>query len=60
MRSEFEVLKSEFGEATEERDAWQSLAQEEQDIELAAEAEVERLKAENARLDSKAATLNIA
>lgn len=57
MRSEFEVLKSEFGEATEERDAWQSLAQEEQDMRLAAEAEVERLKAENARLDSKAAAL---
>lgn len=57
MRSEFNVLKSEFDEAAEEREAWQSLAQEEQAKRLAAEAEIERLKSENTRLDSKAAVL---
>jgi len=57
LKSELYVLQSELDESAEERDAWQSLAQEEQNKRLAAEAEVERLKSETARLDSKASAL---
>lgn len=56
-KDELEVLKLEFGEVAEERESWQSLAQEEQNKRLSAEAEVERLKAELARLENKAAVL---
>jgi hypothetical protein len=57
IRSEIEVLKIEFDEAAEERNAWQSLAHEEQGKRLGADAEIERLKAENARLEAKAIAL---
>lgn len=63
-RDEVEVLKIELSEMTEERESWQSLAQEEQNKRLSAEAEIERLKAEQqrskaeiSRLAAKAATL---
>ena len=57
IRDELEVLKIEFDEAVEERDSWQSLAHEEEAKRLAVEAEIERLKAESARLDAKAIAL---
>ncbi len=54
---ELGVLKIEFTEAIEERDSWQSLAQEEQVKRLAADAEIERLKEEISRLAAKAFAL---
>lgn len=57
LRNEFDVLNIEFNEAVEERDSWQSLALEEQSKRLAADADVERLKVENSRLDAKASAL---
>lgn len=54
---EFEILKLELGEASEERESWQSLAHEEQQKRLSAEAEVERLKADLVRLDVKVSSL---
>lgn len=56
-RNELEVLKLSAFEMAEERDAWQSLAQEEEAKRLAADADVERLKLEIFRLEAKAAAL---
>lgn len=55
--AEIELLKVITDERTEERDTWQSLAQEEEAKRIAAEADIERLKSELARLESKAKTL---
>jgi len=51
------MLRLETKEAEEERDSWQSLAQEEQNNRLSAEAEIEQLKVDVIRLETKAATL---
>lgn len=51
---ELALALSQAAELTEERDEWQSLAVEEQDRRFAAEKDVERLKAEVARLEAKA------
>jgi hypothetical protein len=57
QEKEIDVLKVEIAEVSEERDAWQSLAQEEQSKRLAADADVERLKGEILRLEAKAGAL---
>jgi len=44
LRADLDMLRLETREAKEERDSWQSLAQEEQNKRLLAEAEIERLK----------------
>lgn len=57
LRLEFEILELEHDEAVEERNSWQSLAQEEEAKRVAVDAEIERLKEENRRLEAKAAIL---
>jgi hypothetical protein len=57
VRNELDVLKIEFAEMVEERDSWQSLAQEEEAKRLVADADAERLKDETSRLEAKAAAL---
>lgn len=51
------LLRSSLDEVTEERDTFESLAHEEQDKRLAAEAEIERLQDEIRRLRSKCEAL---
>ncbi|MBN9554362.1 MAG: hypothetical protein J0H61_06785, partial [Alphaproteobacteria bacterium] len=57
VKVDFDNLKLSYREMTEERDTWQSLAQEEQSQRLEAEASVERLQEEMRRLEIKANTL---
>lgn len=57
LRAEIELLRFEVKETEEERDSWESLAQEEQNKRISRDAEIERLNAEIFRLETKAATL---
>lgn len=57
LKAEISLLSEQSSEYIEEIDTWQSLAQSEQDRRLDAEREVERLKLEVSRLESKAAAL---
>lgn len=57
LTQEVETLKAELAAAREERATWESLAAEEQDRRLAAEAAQQRLESENLRLASKAEAL---
>ncbi|MCG3777282.1 MAG: hypothetical protein JW395_4160 [Nitrospira sp.] len=57
VRIELGLLKLEYQEAIDERDSWQALAQDEEAKRQASDAEVERLKEENQRLEAKASTL---
>ena len=54
LRLEAETLRLENKEIYEDRDTWQSLAQEEQAKRLTSNAEIERLKNEIVRLEAKA------
>lgn len=57
LRTELDQARKLAAEQAEERDEWHSLALEEQERRIQAEREVERLKAEVARLESKAISL---
>lgn len=57
LKAEVALLKEQSTEYAEERDTWQSLAQSEQDRRVEAEREVERLKLEISRLESKTKAL---
>jgi hypothetical protein len=57
IQVEVELLKLELERLEDDRDAWQALAQDEETKRIASEAELERLKDENRRLDAKAAAL---
>ncbi len=57
LKAELALLEEQVAEYAEERDTWQSLAQSEQDQRIDAEREVERLKLEVSRLESKANAL---
>jgi hypothetical protein len=57
LRLQTESLKLDLKETEEEREAWQSLAHEEQSKRVSAEAENQRLKAEVERLEVKSAAL---
>jgi hypothetical protein len=57
LTAERDTLKLQLDEANEERDAWQTLAQDEQTKRLEAEATAERMQEDVRRLENKAATL---
>lgn len=57
LSQEIETLRAELAAAREERTTWESLAAEEQDRRLAAEAAQQRLESESSRLASKAEAL---
>ncbi|MEH2489418.1 hypothetical protein [Bradyrhizobium sp. AZCC 2230] len=57
IQVEVELLKLELEGLEDDRDAWQALAQDEETKRIASEAELERLKDENRRLEAKAAAL---
>jgi hypothetical protein len=57
LREENLQLKAQLNEVGEERDEWDSLAYEEQNKRIAADTEIERLKAEIARLAAKSEAL---